>query len=740
MQTDGFPSRKKVALLGIPDDALDVLNHYTQSTDWEAVVVVSSSPDAYAARMAKILGIPVQEIPNRDQLAQCDLVIVGSDEGMDVDALRDMLADTGVEISDLDSVTRELEFHPFEDEEPEPEVGGIGAEDIENALDGLKAFPVEEAGAFLDAEIPAPGDPASEFEERRAAAPEPLENELPEPELAAPEPLENELPEPELAAPERTDPARGTRTPLAGSTPIRRPGTAGPRKEFAAERAVESASGPRFDLSALLGRDAAALFSCVSIDARSPEFRSLLDRVLAATGAQTGSIMLPDADGEHLAIAAAVGLPREILAATRPRRGEGLAGRAFASGKPAFVRAEVPQFAEAGEVFHRVAGSVPIHRDGHCLGVLSVNVESGEPHSEERLLGTLEGFVEEALNAVLRSVDLSGLAPRARRELVFRELDAIMAVDASFPERLLQIAEALRRAVHADFAHVYLVDPLSQRLELISEARGISSTEGRYLSLDRGFYSWVVREGRLQLLSVVDQAEAVERLVACLPVKASRPYGLLVLENFAVRSEEKGELRELLASVIELLEEIFEVEQGVESQDVLAGLRMRIADKKNELAVLPPALRAQPALEFGLQILAAEAAMWLERPGARPVIAQPQTRQAARIVADAWDSLDTLCAWIREQGSTAWGGNGHGWDPGAPGGPAPYVGVREERGEGILIAFFSPGESGPSAQLPARILTDALAGIFELMPVTEPEAGEGDFGSRDSDRALDRAA
>src|SRR5258705_938259 len=52
MHMDSASPKKKVALLGIPDDALDVLTHYTQGTDWETTVVVSVSADAYAARIA----------------------------------------------------------------------------------------------------------------------------------------------------------------------------------------------------------------------------------------------------------------------------------------------------------------------------------------------------------------------------------------------------------------------------------------------------------------------------------------------------------------------------------------------------------------------------------------------------------------------------------------------------------------------------------------------------------------
>ena len=492
-----------------------------------------------------------------------------------------------------------------------------------------------------------------------------------------------------------------------------------PRESKSSQSALSGSKRPRFDLTACLGQDPEARFASVPLDGDSQEFQTLLEEVLAATGAQTGSIMLPHEDGEHLAIAASIGLPRDLVMATRPKLGEGLAGRAYATGVAAVLQGEVPQFAEAAGLTHRVVASIPIQRDGRRMGVLSINIDSREPVLETELLRMLDRFIEPAQRAIFRSVDLAEVPWGAQQEILFRALDAVMGLDAGFPERLVEIGELLRRTVRADFVHVYLIDPLSQRLELMSPARGLSSTEGRYLPLDRGFYSWVVDRGVFQLLTAPDPQTGFDRGIACLPVRTSRPYGLLVLEHFKVKPEESTDLRDLLVSVIEQLEEIFEVEQGVESQDILAGLRMRISDKKNELELLPAALRAQSVLEFAIQVLAAEAAVWLEGPGGRPVIAQPHTRQAARIVADVWDSLDTLCGWIREYGSVASGGAGPGWEPGAPPGPSPYVGVRDERGSGVIMIFFGDEDRGTSVQLPARILVEALHSLCALIPPSE---------------------
>ena len=724
--------KKKVALLGLPDDALDVLTHYTQGTDWETVVVVSASADAYAARMAEVLGIPVEDSIDPEQLAGCDLVIVGPDAGVDVETIREVLENEPVLVADLEEVSRELSFHPFAEKEPEP--SEIELDEFGAAFQALQP----EADAPEDLEHVEASALDETFDD---ASTEGFEEEDHIVETFGDDPVATIEPTEAIEA----GPVEDDRIDIQGSSAVQQIPSAlraARKKHRESNPTPERPVKPRptapsdrtlFDLSGCLGQDPERQFDAVPLDGDSQEFQALLEEVLAATGAQTGSVMLPDADGEHLAIAASIGLPRDIVTAIRPRLGEGLAGRAYATGVASVLQGEVPQFAEAAGLTHRVVASIPIQRDGRRMGVLSINIDSHESIVESELLKTLDRFIEPAQRAIFRSVDLAELPWDAQREILFRALDAVMGLDAGFPERLVETGEILRKAVRADFVHVYLIDPLSQRLELITPARGLSAAEGRYLPLDRGFYSWVVDRGVFQLLAAPDSETGFDRAVACLPVRSSRPYGLLVLEHFKVHPESRTQVRDLLVSVIEQLEEIFEVEQGMESQDILSGLRMRITDKKNELELLPPALRAQSVLEFALTVLAAEAAVWLEGPGGRPVIAQPQTRQAARIVADVWDSLDTLCAWIREYGSAASGGMGPGWDPGAPTGPSPYVGVRDERGNGVIMIFFSNEERTP-IQLPARILVEVSRSLCGLIPVESDTAGDED------DTALDDAA
>ena len=733
MHMETASTRKKVALLGLPDDALDVLTHYTQGSDWETVVVVSPSEDAYAARMADVLGIPVETEADPEQLAACDLVIVGPDAGVDVETIREILENEPVLVADLEEVSRELSFHPFAETSGEP--APIEIEAFDQAVDALEHDVAFEHDGEFEADVEYEGEDAVEG----GVAYEHENDHIVETFGDDPTSILNASPSVD------SEPVQDDRIDIHASSDVQKVSSESPRalNKQTGPRPVPRVEKPKanvplgrplFDLSGWLGQDHDPQYGAVPLDGDSPEFQTLLEDVLAATGAQTGSVMLPHADGEHLVIAASIGLPNDIVAATRPRLGEGLAGRAYATGEPSVLQGEVPQFAEAAGLLHRIAASMPIQRDGRRMGVLSINIDSREPIVESELLNTLDRFIEPAQRAIFRSVDVASLSWDAQREILFRALDAVMGLDAGFPERLMETGEILRKAVRADFVHVYLIDPLSQRLELITPARGLSAAEGRYLPLDRGFYSWVVERGVFQLLTAPDPETGVDRAVACLPVRTTRPYGLLVLEHFKVEPEAKSPVRDLLVSVIEQLEEVFEVEQGVESQDVLAGLRMRINDKKDELELLPAALRAQSVLEFALAVLAADAAVWLEGPGGRPVMAQPQTREAARIVADVWDSLDTLCGWIREYGSVASGGTGNGWDPGAPAGPSPYVGVRDERGHGVIMIFFNEDERlGTSVQLPARILIETLRSLSALIPV-ENESGY------DNESALDDAA
>jgi hypothetical protein len=303
---------------------------------------------------------------------------------------------------------------------------------------------------------------------------------------------------------------------------------------------------------------------------------------------------------------------------------------------------------------------------------------------------------------------------KALEDDLTRDLDLIMAQDESFPDRLRRIADQLRESLAADFGHLYLTDPVSHRLELASASEGVSAPAERHQPMDRGIFGWIARSGKSRLLTVADMDTDTEQAIACLVLKTGRPDALIVLENFTIAAAERDQVQTFLGSFGEQIEDIFAMEQGVESQDILSGFRMRIADRASQLEGLPDKHRIQPTLEFANQVLASEVAYWIPDRGAKATIAQPQTRLAARIVADSWDVLADICDWVRDNGSAVWTPTLR--DAVSPPAPAPYVGVRERNGSGVLLVMYSPDEKGgPSDQLPQHLLTEILLGICDVL-------------------------
>lgn len=97
-----------------------------------------------------------------------------------------------------------------------------------------------------------------------------------------------------------------------------------------------------------------------------------LERAMGIADAATGSIMLANDDGTGLTIAAAVGLPKDVVTTTSVSVGEGIAGWVAASGQPLLVE-DLPRKAGRGQRHGvRSAISVPIADEEGLLGVMNV--------------------------------------------------------------------------------------------------------------------------------------------------------------------------------------------------------------------------------------------------------------------------------------------------------------------------------------------------------------------------------
>lgn len=490
-------NKRRVAFVELQDEGLEVLSHYTQSAEWQAALIVDPDPESYAARMAQVLGIPVQPDPDLEKLSECDLVIWGNGMQDQFNSFRMTLAASGTDVLRVEDIAQDLQI----DLGPRESSAGPIHDSLESRSEDKDA---------PESETPGSGSPDIETLEITEPDSETLDMD-PETGISGPEATGMYMSEPE--------------TPSA-------------------------------------------------------------------------SVLIPDWDS----------LENDLV----------------------------------------------------------------------------------------------------------QDLDRIMALDESFPDRLGRVTKVLGEAVGADFAHLYLKDPVSHRLELASTPEGVSTSVAKHQSMDRGLFSWIVRAGKSRIMTVGDPGSDREQALGCMVLKTARPDALVVLENFSIPSGDGDRALAFLSSFAEQVEDIFAMEQGVESQDILSGFRMRIADRASQLEDLPDQHRIQPTLEFANQVLASEVAYWIPDKGGKATIAQPQTREAARLVADAWDALGDICDWVREHGSAVW--TPTMTDAVSPAAPAPYVGVRERNGNGVLIVLYSPNEKGgPSDQLPEHLLTEILLGICDVL-------------------------
>jgi signal transduction histidine kinase/putative methionine-R-sulfoxide reductase with GAF domain len=108
----------------------------------------------------------------------------------------------------------------------------------------------------------------------------------------------------------------------------------------------------------------------------------LMHWVSESLGVQVATLMMPDADDDHLSIQAAIGLPESVVQSTHVRKGAGISGKVWARGETIFmadISREHEYNIDVNEPRYTTPSllSVPLIDDGVFVGVLSVNNKIG---------------------------------------------------------------------------------------------------------------------------------------------------------------------------------------------------------------------------------------------------------------------------------------------------------------------------------------------------------------------------
>ncbi len=130
----------------------------------------------------------------------------------------------------------------------------------------------------------------------------------------------------------------------------------------------------------------------------------IVSTAMEVTRADRGSVMLLDELEGVLTIKAAKGIDEEVVASTRVRVGEGIAGRVALTGKPLLLHRKEQQAAllplrtREGEISSAI--SVPLRIDARVVGTLNVNESTRATEFREEDLRALTLFADQAALAL----------------------------------------------------------------------------------------------------------------------------------------------------------------------------------------------------------------------------------------------------------------------------------------------------------------------------------------------------
>jgi signal transduction histidine kinase len=130
----------------------------------------------------------------------------------------------------------------------------------------------------------------------------------------------------------------------------------------------------------------------------------IVTTAIEVTSADRGSVMLLDPEEDVLTIKAAKGIAQDLIASTRLKPGEGIAGRVAATGKPLLLsrsdyRSQFPHLRNREEQISS-AISVPLCIEDRVVGTLNVNESSRTTEFRDEDLRALTIFANQAALAL----------------------------------------------------------------------------------------------------------------------------------------------------------------------------------------------------------------------------------------------------------------------------------------------------------------------------------------------------
>ncbi len=171
-------------------------------------------------------------------------------------------------------------------------------------------------------------------------------------------------------------------------------------------------------------------------------FELVLDIVLEITEAESGSIMLPDEQGQELRVKNYRGLKKEIVEKARVRLGSGVSGKVAQSGEPVCLQGRTTSSAldiETQDLVKLDPGEtsyiVPFKIKNGAVGTLNINTSAGDSVAEPAKTVLIQNVLEHFSN-FLQQIDLPKSPHDPPSQLytlnLFREYEALSRMRSLF--------------------------------------------------------------------------------------------------------------------------------------------------------------------------------------------------------------------------------------------------------------------------------------------------------------------
>lgn len=281
----------------------------------------------------------------------------------------------------------------------------------------------------------------------------------------------------------------------------------------------------------------------------------LLQRIVATaqreTKAQIVSLMLLDPTEQELRIAAAVGLPENVIATERVLVGHGIAGRVAQSGEPLMLAESVPldpeirRWMRKPEVLSSL--SLPLRVRNHVIGVLNLSRMQGDEPFNNGDLEIATVFAEQAAMAITQVRLFEQLR-------ALNEITQALASAVDLNEAIVTLVQAPARLVDARTTILWLNDSVVPRalfetLTLPSQVH-LASHEQILTQLARHEANQVVLPlqhsdrvvGTLAVQLPAPSAAREERLGA---LRTLAHTASAVIESLSIRARQAGALRQV---------------------------------------------------------------------------------------------------------------------------------------------------------------------------------------------------